>query len=117
MIGNKNCFYGKKHSDKTLKLLSELHSGNNNPMYGRHHSEESKRKNKESHLGKLLGEDNPRSKLTEDDVILIKMAFKELKDITQKEIAKLFNVHQTQVSKIKLGKIWSHIKLKGLYNE
>lgn len=32
--GEKNSFYGKKHSKKNLKLLSELNSGKNNPMYG-----------------------------------------------------------------------------------
>lgn len=58
---------GKKHSEKTKQLLSELHSGSNNPMYGirltgekngmygKHHTEEAKRLISEANSG----ENNP----------------------------------------------------------
>jgi len=37
-------FEGRKHSEKTLKLLSENRKGSKNPMFGRHHSEEALKK-------------------------------------------------------------------------
>lgn len=58
---------GKKHSEKTKQLMSELHSGSNNPMYGvrltgenngmygKHHSDETKNLLSE----KFSGENNP----------------------------------------------------------
>ena len=40
--------YGKQHTEKTKKLLSEiarkLNQGENNPMYGKHHTEEARQK-------------------------------------------------------------------------
>lgn len=55
-VGNKNPFYGKKHSDKTKKVLCEkskiLCSGCGNPMYGKNHTEEAKRKIGEKSKGR-----------------------------------------------------------------
>lgn len=44
MIGEKNHFYGKKHSDETKKLQSSLKAGSNHPGYGKPLSDEHKRK-------------------------------------------------------------------------
>ena len=52
--GNKNRL-GKKHSDKTKKLLSSKLSGKNSPNYGRKHSDATKQKMSES----SRGEKNP----------------------------------------------------------
>lgn len=78
--GENNPMYGKTHSEKTKKLLSEyaqnkrdnsvyrteefrqkmseVTKGKNNGMYGKHHSEESKRKMSENSKGKTSGEKN-----------------------------------------------------------
>ena len=45
--GEKNCMYGKKHSEESLKKMRKKHpsiSGKNHPMYGKHFSEESRKK-------------------------------------------------------------------------
>lgn len=46
--GEKNPFYGRKHSEETRKLISEKISemvkGEKNPFYGKHHSEETRAK-------------------------------------------------------------------------
>lgn len=55
--------------------------------------------------------------LNRDDVILIKMALREFKDISQKELGQLFGVKDNQISRIKTGKCWPHIKLKESLNE
>ena len=72
MKGEKNPFYGKKHSEETKKRNAEAHKGKHlseetkkklseankeryigekHPMYGRHHSEESKKKMREAMKG------------------------------------------------------------------
>ncbi len=54
------------------------------------------------------GEKNNRSKLTNEEVKEIKMLL--LQGKTQVEIAKLFRTTQTNISYIKTGKLWKHIK-------
>lgn len=58
----------------------------------------------------LKGSENPFSKLTEDDVIEIKLLLKENR-LTQREIGSIFNVYHTTISKIKNGTSWKHVKV------
>lgn len=71
----KTHFFGKKHTKKTLKLMSDIKKGFHNPFYNKKHTKESKKKiglkskelwkNKE-HYKKMqnlmLGKNNPRYK-------------------------------------------------------
>lgn len=50
----------------------------------------------------------PRAKLTEDDVKKIKQML-SMKEHTQTEIAKIFGVDISIISKIKSGKLWKHV--------
>jgi hypothetical protein len=59
-------------------------------------------------LMKNKGEDNQYSKLTEEDVLEIRSAYK-LGCFTQKEIGNAYNVKQAIVSKILNRKLWKHI--------
>ena len=59
---------------------------------------------------KLRGENRPNHKLTEEQVIQIKLLLKEGK-ISQRKIAKMFGVSQMTISHIKTGKNWSYIKV------
>jgi hypothetical protein len=56
---------GRKHSEESLKKMSDALSGKNNPMYGKQHSDATKKLigkvNKES--GIFKGKNNPRSKI------------------------------------------------------
>ena len=56
----------------------------------------------------LKGEDNAASKLTKKQVIEIKQLLKE--GNSQSSIAKKYNVCQTNISKIFLGKIWNNVE-------
>ena len=58
-VGELNPFFGKQHSEKTKKIISDkakirLSIKENNGMYGRNHSEEVKRKLSEHHKGKTI---------------------------------------------------------------
>ena len=54
----------------------------------------------------LKGEDNPASKLLEEDIIIIR----KLRGIKpQPKIAKMFGISQSHVSDIQLNKVWQHI--------
>lgn len=66
-----NRYHSKHRSEDTLQKLSAAAKGEKNPMYGthrageknpmfgKHHTDASKEKNRQSHIGKMLGEENP----------------------------------------------------------
>lgn len=58
----------------------------------------------------LFGETQGNSKLTEEQVIKIKMLLKE-GTLTQRKIAELFGVYNTTISAINTNKTWSHVKI------
>jgi hypothetical protein len=64
------------------------------------------------HLGTvrplLRGEDQPTHKLTEDDVRSIRLMY-ATGDWLQRELATDFNVWQSCISKVLLGKTWRHV--------
>lgn len=59
-IGEKNPFFGKRHSNETKQLISNSMKGNIPWMKGKKHSEESKEKNRQSQLGKKHSEEHKR---------------------------------------------------------
>ena len=54
VCGEKNPFYGKRHSEKSKQKMSEAHKGKTTWMKGKHHTEESKKKISNSHLKKEI---------------------------------------------------------------
>lgn len=58
----------------------------------------------------LSGENNPRHKLTEEEVTQIKLLLKE-EILTQKEIADVFGVSRSAILAIKLNKSWKHVTI------
>ena len=56
----------------------------------------------------ITGENNPSSKLTNKKVIKIRKLFK-IGNITQIELGKLFNVHNTTISGIIRRVYWKHV--------
>jgi len=110
-----------------LMTNSEHHSfhaeGENNSFYGKQHSEETKRKQsnkrkekyRNGELKKLnqTGENNNNCILIEQKVIRIKLLLDE-GILTQKEIGKMFGVHESTISNIKNRRIWTHIKIEDL---
>lgn len=64
--GERNSFYGRKHSEDTKRIIGEKAKerckNGLNPMLGRNHTEESKMKMSINKKGKNTGYDNPNSK-------------------------------------------------------
>ena len=63
MLGDKNHFYGKKHTLETRKILSEIdRNGERNSMYGKKHKKISKSIMSNKKIGVYDGVNNPRAK-------------------------------------------------------
>ncbi len=97
----KHYLYGKHISNEIKTKMSKCKKGEKHHFYRKHLSLEHKMKLSEN--GK--GEKGSNHKLTKEQVIKIRMYIKENK-LSQTEIGKLFNISQTQVSKIKLNLEW-----------
>lgn len=57
--------------------------------------------------GNPIGENNGNSRLSENNILNIKKLIK--KGLSNKKIADMYNVSDSMISRIKLGKNWSHI--------
>lgn len=133
LIGEKNPFFGKTHTEETRKRISELNKG-------KKRTEEFKRKIAESNRNRIVteetrkrmskskrrenlsketreklskenkGDKNPNAKLNEKLVKEIKILLKE--GLTQQKIANKFNVSRALIGKIKNGQLWSHVEVE-----
>jgi predicted XRE-type DNA-binding protein len=81
--------------------------GENNPLFGKNHSEKTKLKMSKNHAN-VKGEKHPNHKLTEEQVIQIKLLLKE-GILTQQKIADMFGVSRRTISMIKTGKRWTNL--------
>jgi len=59
----------------------------------------------------LRGEENPKAKLTESQVAEIQIDL--VSGLSQRAIAKKFDICQSNVSAIKTGKTWVHLQAHG----
>jgi len=114
-------FLGRKHNEETKRKLSLQKIGKKNPMYGktgnkhpnfqRNFSEESRIKMSEAHKGVSTGRNgskSPMSKLSEEDVILIRKLYSE-NIMNQEELRLKYNISQPSISGIINRKRWTHI--------
>jgi len=105
MTKSKHRYYHMKYDNNLRSMLGKHHTNNTKNIISKTMKE--KFKNKELNL---KGENHPRHKLTEEQVIQIKLLLKE-GILTQQEIADMFCVSQMTISYIKRGKHWNHIKI------
>ena len=91
---------------KYRQRISEALRGNKNVWYGRKHSEETLQKISK----KVRGDKNPSAKLTKLDIPIIRRLITEGK--TDTEIASMFGVARKTINDIKHKKCWKHIKEK-----
>jgi len=115
-----NMKFSEKHK-KNIKLNHANVSGENNPMYGKKHTIEAKNKIREFKLNfkisnetkerlklKKRGENNSKSKLTENEVLKIREYYNE-KMYSQRVLGEMFNVNQPAIHKIVNRINWKHI--------
>ena len=106
--GENNPMYGKTHSDKSRKKMSENHpdvSGENNPMYGKTRSEETKNK---------IGESVSKSKNTSGYLNVYKNKTKNCKQGFIWRYTYYKDSKQKSISSVDLGKLEQKVKEKGL---
>lgn len=101
--GENNPFYGKMHSDSSKSKMSawkkENFKGDKNPNFGKRWSFENRVKNALKH---------PLTKLSKEDVLKIKDMIIEGR-LEDKEMAEIFNVSRTVITRICNGTRWGNI--------
>lgn len=111
---------GRTRSDEFKKKISNATKGNKNPFYGKRHSKETKikcglknigRKLTPEHIAKCIhiGEKNHRTILKEKQVIEIKTRLKNGERICI--IAKSMCISQGLIKNIKYNGCWKHVKI------
>jgi group I intron endonuclease len=115
--GDNNHNFGKPLKEEVKDKLSVALSGENNPFYGKHHSEKTIKllQNKEisdeqkKYLSEInSGEKHPHAKFTDQDVIKMRHMF-ATGEYSQTELAKIFNTKPNVVSQIVNRVRWKHI--------
>jgi predicted XRE-type DNA-binding protein len=103
-------FVGKCPEGMECRHLNGVHADNRleNLRWGTHLKNMADQKRHGTHKIKAKGEANGYAKLTERLVKKIRKWYAS-GDYTQQAIADLLKVHQAQVSKIVLRKLWSHV--------
>ncbi len=94
--GEKNPFYGKKHSSETKLLMKKNHADvkkEKHPMWKRNQSEETKRKIRQSRKGKWDGKNNPNygKNLSEETKMKLLLSQKNRKRVLCVETNKVFD--------------------------
>lgn len=98
---------GKIISIKQRMEHSKFMSGSLNPFYGKKHSKKTRKKMSENHAN-FNGENSGCSKLTNKDVVKIRLLYKTGK-YTYKDLSDLFPVNDRSISNILNYKTWKYI--------
>jgi len=103
LYGINNPFYGKKHTKtlkKKLSVIAKTRTGNKNANYGNQYSTETR----------IKAGHNKKTKLTKQQVYRIL----NIKNKTHQEIADIYNVSRSVITRIKNGSRWGLItNIKG----
>lgn len=114
--GEGNPFFGKHHSNESIKLISEAMSGEGNPFFGRTHSDETKKLMSDKKIGTNTGKDNPMYGIVGENNPFSKTYQIDLININTGEIiygpiiglsslARKLNLHCSNLSNLVSGKI------------
>ncbi len=108
MLGEKNPFFGKKHNEKAKEKMSEFHSGKTLTDEHKNKISENhafKGKKRPEHSIKMSGENNPKAKLTLEQVRLIRDKYKQ-GDTSYSKLAKEYSLDKSTIADIINEKIW-----------
>lgn len=98
---------GYQHTKKAKAKMSKAKMGKQ-PWLGKRHTDEAKKKISEGHKGLLQGEKNPASKLTESQVLEIRILY-TTGEWSFNTLAKKFKVSKKTILNIIHCRSWSHI--------
>jgi group I intron endonuclease len=101
--GEKNFWFGKHFHANTRKKISEGKIGKPGTFIGKHHTEQSKKKISDAVKARIS-----ENKLTDQEVRDIRRMLTTGK--LQQEIADIFDIDCSTVSRIKTGKSYGHVK-------
>jgi group I intron endonuclease len=106
LSGDKNPFYGKKHSAESKQKMSDGNKGKQARL-GAVLSEETKQKISEGNMGKAAGEKSGMAKLNDSKVQEIRKLYSS--GISAGKLAKLYNVVKSTILSIIHRRTWKHI--------
>ena len=104
------------HYGKFDKSLCVLHKCDNPPCVAPDHlflgtkADNNKDRDRKNRCYGQKGEENCFHKLTEVQVIEIKLLIKNNINLKNREIGEMFNVSRVTIDDIRIGKTWRHIK-------
>ena len=107
-------FSGRKHTDETIQKMIQSRTGLKRNEETKAKMRESackvwEHRSKEEARLKVIGSKNPRAKLNESKVKAIKKLLKL--GFSCKDIADMYEVHETTIKDIKFCKHWKHVEL------
>ena len=98
---------GRQFSERTLEQMRKNNTGQNNPFYGKRHSVRTRKVIGSGKRGLHLGVNNPSCKLSELQVMEIKMMLQNKEP--RKDIGEKFSISLATISDIANGKRWGHV--------
>lgn len=108
MLGEKNPFFGKKHNEKAKEKMSEFHSNKTlteNHKFKISENHAFKGKKRPEYSIKISGENNPKAKMTLEQVKQIREKYNQ-GDTSYSKLAKEYLLDKSTIADIIKEKIW-----------
>jgi len=116
LVGEKNPFYGKTHTEEVIEIIRQSQLGEKSRLYGKPQTEKLKegiRNGKNKGHKRVVGEKNPKVKLTKEDVLYIfhnHIKGEGTNNVgNTKELCEMFGVDKSCILNISNKKSWKDL--------